>query len=75
MTVGEFLDTHQNIVSVSHSSDVKGGLWLRIKATDRPGAMTDNKAASHLSVDDARVLITLLEKGIAALTEEESDEQ
>ena len=70
MTVGEFLDMYQNMVEVAHTSNIKGGLWLRIRATDRPGAMKDNNAAAHLSVADARVLIALLKKGIG---EEEDD--
>lgn len=71
MTVGEFLDMYQNIVSVSHSSNSRGGLWLKIGPSDLPACTTKDEASAHLSVDDARVLIALLEKGIA---EEESDE-
>jgi hypothetical protein len=70
MTVGEFIDMYQNIVSVSHSSNIKGGLWLRIRPSDLPASTMKGDASSHLSVDDARVLIAMLEKGIA----EEEDE-
>lgn len=71
MTVGEFIDMHQNIVSVSHSSNIKGGLWLRIRPSSLPACTTKDEASSHLSVDDARVLIAMLEKGIA---QEEADD-
>jgi hypothetical protein len=71
MTVGEFIDMYRNIVSVAHSSNIKGGLWLTIRPSDLPACTMKDEASSHLSVDDARVLIALLEKGIAQ--EEDED--
>lgn len=55
---GQFTGMYGRRVSVSPSSNVKGGIWLRIEGDD-------GQAAAHLSCDDANVLISLLRKAIA----------
>jgi hypothetical protein len=61
---GQFEDMYQNTVSVAASSNVKGGMWLRIEGDN-------GQAAAHLSVNDAKVLISLLHKAVADQMEEE----
>lgn len=61
---GQFEDMYRNTVSVAASSNVKGGMWLRIEGDN-------GQAAAHLSVNDAKVLISLLHKAVA---EQEEDE-
>jgi hypothetical protein len=58
MNYGSFTDMYRNEISLYPSSNVKGGIWLRIK--DKEGL----DKASHLSVEDAKLLIAILEKAI-----------
>ena len=63
---GSFVDTHRSTVRV-YSSSVAGGFWLAINNED------DNykqKGHSHLTVNDAKVLIALLLKAIGHLEDD-----
>lgn len=55
---GQFTGMYGRRVSVAASSNVKGGMWLRIEGDD-------GQNAAHLSCNDAQVLISLLRKAIA----------
>lgn len=61
---GEFTGMYGRIVSVAPSSNVRGGIWLRIEGDI-------GKSAAHLSSNDARVLIALLRKAIEDQKENE----
>lgn len=61
---GQFTGMYGGIVSVAPSSNVRGGMWLRIEGDS-------GQAAAHLSSNDARVLIALLRKAIENQKEDE----
>jgi len=60
---GQFTDMYGRTVSVAASSNVRGGMWLRIEGDD-------GQNAAHLSSNDAKVLISLLRKAVADQMEE-----
>ena len=63
----EMRDDYRAKVNIDHSSAAKGPcLWLRIEGGD----ITDNEAASHLTLAQARLLRTGLD---AAIEEAERD--
>ena len=55
---GQFTGMYGRTVSVAASSNVEGGMWLRIEGDD-------GQNAAHLSSNDAEVLIALLRKAVA----------
>ena len=63
MTYGTLIDMYMNEVEVSPSSNVRGGIWLRVRRGE------EYKPA-HLSVLDTKVLIAILEKAIEHQEEE-----
>lgn len=61
---GQFTGMYGRIVSVAPSSNVRGGIWLRIEGDS-------GQDAAHLSSNDAKVLIALLRKAVADQKEDE----
>ena len=61
---GSFIDMYQNEITLYPSSNVDGGMWLKIEGNKQEGT-------GHLSIEDAKVLAALLEKAIKAQEENE----
>lgn len=61
---GQFTGMYGRIISVAPSSNVRGGIWLRIEGDDEQNV-------AHLSSNDAKVLIALLRKAIDDQKEDE----